>query len=95
MRPERIVRELEKVVEQFGIRIRREKGSFRSGRCTVHNQPWLLLNKQHPIEIHVSVLADCLRDLPVETVFLRPTVRAALEAAWSENHTGASFRDDI
>lgn len=84
MKTERIVKELEGITEQLGVRVRREAGRFRGGRCVVHGQPCVLLNKQHPAEVQVAVLAQCLRTLPVDTVFMRPSVRAALEAAWAE-----------
>lgn len=41
-----------------------------------------MLNKRHLPEAQLVVLADSLRDLPIESVFLRPAVRTALEDAW-------------
>ncbi len=84
MKTERIVKELEALTEQLGIKVRREAGRFRGGRCIVHGEACLLLNKQHPAEIHLNLLAECLRTLPVDTVFVRPSVRVALEHAWVE-----------
>ena len=92
MKIEQIVRELEEAVRQFGLPVRREQGKFRGGRCTVNGEDLVMLNKRHPPEIHVAVLADALRTLPVETIFLRPAVREAMEEAW--RHAAALEAED-
>ena len=85
MKSPQIAKELEEAAQKLGVRVRREKGSFRGGYCIRDGEEILMLNKQHPPEIHVSVLAGALRDLPIDTVFLRPAVREALEEAWERN----------
>ncbi len=77
-----VVKELEEAVQQLGVMVRREKGNFRGGYCIRDREEILMLNKRHPPEIHLSVLAAALKDLPVDTVFLRPAVRRALEDSW-------------
>lgn len=66
----------------MGVEVRIEKGNFRGGRCTVGGEEIIMLNKRHLPEAQLVVLADSLRDLPIESVFLRPAVRTALEDAW-------------
>ena len=83
MKTTEVVKELEAAVQQLGVMVRREKGNFRGGYCIRDNEEILMLNKRHPPELHLSVLANALKDLPVDTVFLRPSVRKALEDAWS------------
>jgi len=85
MKTEHIVQALETVAQRLGLAVRWEKGRFRGGRCTVNGATLILLNKSHPPEIHLAILAESLRDLPVDTIFLRPAVREALEATW-ERH---------
>jgi len=84
MKTERIVKELEDAARQLGVRVRREKGSFKGGFCVRNGEQILMLNRQHPPEIHVSVLAGALKDLPVDSVYLTPVVRQALEDAWEQ-----------
>ncbi|PIQ63432.1 MAG: hypothetical protein COV99_02790 [Bacteroidetes bacterium CG12_big_fil_rev_8_21_14_0_65_60_17] len=85
MKTTQIVKELEGAVEQLGLRVRRETGNFRGGPCVRNEEALLMLNRRHPPEIHLAVLADALQDLPVDTIFLRPAVRRALEDAWARH----------
>jgi hypothetical protein len=94
MKVEHIAQELEQAVRQFGLEVRREQGNFRGGRCTVNGEDLVMLNKRHPPEMHVAVLADVLRDLPTETIFLRPAVRDAMEDAWLRHAEAADLEAD-
>ena len=94
MKIEHIAQELEKAVRQFGLEVRREKGNFRGGRCTVNGEEMVMLNKRLPPEMHVAVLAEVLRDLPTDTIFLRPAVREAMEEAWLRRAESADLEAD-
>ena len=85
MKTEHIVKALEEVVHQFGMEVRWEKGRFQGGRCTVNGEDLIMLNKHHPPEVHLAILAESLRDLPMDTIFLRPAVREAVEAIWKRH----------
>lgn len=85
MKPAQIVKELIRAAEQLGLRVRFDRGNFRGGHCTLKREGWILLNKSHPAEAHIALLADALRDLPLDTVFLRPAVRSALDEAWASD----------
>ncbi len=87
MKTEHIVQALEVVVRQFGLEVRWEKGRFQGGRCTINGEDLIMLNKHHPPEVHLAILAESLRDLPIEAIFLRPAVREAVEAIW-QRHPG-------
>lgn len=79
-----LVQALTDAVERLGVRVRRERGPFQSGLCTVEGEPVVVLNRQHPPEAHLAALAEALRALPTDEVYLRPAVRDALEALWAE-----------
>ncbi|HAY36817.1 MAG: hypothetical protein HOC28_10655 [Bacteroidetes Order II. Incertae sedis bacterium] len=85
MKTVQIVKELEAAVEQLGLRVRREKGNFRGGYCVRNEEEFLMLNRVHPPEVHLAVLADALKTMDVDSVYLRPLVRQALEDAWARN----------
>jgi hypothetical protein len=78
-----LVQALEDAHRQLGVAVRRDRGAFRGGRCMVDGQEVVVLNKQHPPEALLAVLAESLRTLPHEQLYLRPAVRAALEDAWA------------
>ncbi len=93
MKTSQIVKELEEAARQLGVRVRREKGNFRGGYCIREDEEILMLNRSHPLEVHLAVLAGALRDLPIDTVYLRPAVRRALEEAW-ERQIDVEFEAD-
>ena len=82
MKPDKIVKELEDAAGQLGLAVRRERGNFRGGRCTVSGQETIVLNRHHLPDVHLVVLAESLRETAIETIFLKPAVRKALEEAW-------------
>jgi hypothetical protein len=88
MKPQQIVEALEEAVRQLGVEVRRERGSFRGGLCTVGDARVVVLNKRRPVEAHLAVLAEALRALPADEVYLRPAVRDAVEEAWAAREAG-------
>ncbi|MEM1271413.1 MAG: hypothetical protein AAF752_12880 [Bacteroidota bacterium] len=84
MKIDRVVKELEEAAGQLGVQIRREKGRFRGGACVVKGDDVFVLNKNHPPEVHMALLAGLMRELPADTIYLKPQVRAALEQAWAD-----------
>lgn len=89
MKPETLVQALEDVARRLGARVRRERGPFRGGLCRVGGRPVVVLNRLHPPEAQLAALAEALRALPVDTVYLRPAVRAALEDLWAAADAGS------
>lgn len=84
MKIERIIDELAEAAGQLGFEVRREKGNFRGGRCVKGADALIVLNKRHLPETQLAVLAEALRDTPIDTIYLKPAVRQALEATWTE-----------
>ncbi|HEX8298910.1 MAG TPA: hypothetical protein VF594_07075 [Rubricoccaceae bacterium] len=73
----------EDALKRLGVPVRRGRGGFRGGRCTVDGRDVVVLNTLHPPEAHVAVLAGALAELPHDGLYLRPAVRAALDDALS------------
>lgn len=96
MKPQQIVEALEEAVRQLGVEVRHERGNFRGGLCTVDGTTVVVLNKRRPVEAHLAVLAETLRTLPADEVYLRPAVRDAVEAAWAARDAGVTddFEDE-
>lgn len=83
MKTQQVVRELEEAARALGVAVRRERGSFRGGYCTRNDEELLMLNRNHPPDVHLAILAEALRELPVDSIFIRPAARRALEDAWA------------
>lgn len=91
MKPPAVIAALEDALTRLGVRVRRARGAFRSGLCTVGGDEVVVLNRQHPPEAQVFALADALRQLGrVDELYLRPAVRAALEDAWAQADAGVT-----
>jgi len=84
MKTSTVLEELEQAAEQLGYVVRREKGNFRGGVCTIDGEAIIMLNKRHIPDVQLVVLADSLRDAPIDTIYLKPAVRDALEDAWDQ-----------
>lgn len=84
MTNEQVLEELIEVAGQLGLEVRQEKGNFRGGRCTVDDEELIMLNKRYLPEVRLAVLAEALHGLPLDTVYLKPAVRRALEDLWAQ-----------
>jgi len=89
MKPPAVATALEEALRQLGVRVRRERGTFRGGLCVVGDEQVVVLNRMHPPEAHVAVLAEALREHGgADGLYLRPAVRDALEDAWASADAG-------
>ncbi len=95
MKAGQIVQAMEEAVQQLGVEVRHERGNFRGGLCTVGDATVVVLNKRRPVEAHLAILAEALRALPVDEVYLRPAVRDAIEAAWAARDAGQTDDFDV
>ncbi len=73
----------EDALKRLGVAVRRGRGSFRGGLCTVDGRETVVVNTLHPPEAQAHVMAEALRALPHDGLYLRPAVRAALDDAWA------------
>lgn len=83
-----IIDELEDVARRLGIEVRAEAGNFRGGRCVVDGEEIIMLNEHDLPETRLVVLAEALREAPLDTIYLKPAVRRALEEARSDDGQG-------
>ena len=93
VKPAAAIRELEDALRKLSVRVRRERGSFRGGLCTVAGREVVVLNKLHPADAQLLVLAEAVRALPHDQLYLRPAVRATLADAWSQLDAGVDTAD--
>ena len=91
----RLVEELIVVARQLGLEVRIEAGPFRGGHCVKQGGELIMLNRQHPPEVHLALLAEALRNRPLDTLYLKPAVRRALENAWAHSSSSTDTVLDV
>ncbi len=79
MKPEKLLPELEQLIEEIGYSIRREKGAFRSDSCVMEGQRLIVLNKRQPAESQISVLARVVGSHLEDDVYVKPAVRKEID----------------
>jgi hypothetical protein len=79
MKQEELILELEAVAGQLGITIRYEKGDFEGGYCILKAQKLLLINKRLTPARKAALLAVALEEIGLDTLFVKPALRAFIE----------------
>jgi len=83
MKPDKLVMELEEVVQSLGYRIRKETGNFRGGSCVLEGESLIMLNKNQPMDTQAVTLAKLIQSLDHGSVFIKPAVRKELDDIWA------------
>ncbi len=83
MKTENLLLELEKLVEQAGYTIRKEKGTFRGDSCVMEGEMLVVLNKKKPPQQQIGLLARVLKDKQLQDIYIKPVVRKKLEDLWT------------
>ncbi|HKJ33874.1 MAG TPA: hypothetical protein VKA34_18735 [Balneolales bacterium] len=86
MKSDKLMLELEEIVNQLGYRVRYERGSFRSDSCVIEGDKLIVINKNNPVELQVGVLANLLENKDLENIYLKPVVRKELETYWKRKN---------
>lgn len=79
MKHEEIVADLEDLARRLGVTVRYEKGDFEGGFCILREQKLVLVNRKLTSQRKASVLALALQDLGLDSVFVKPALRAFIE----------------
>lgn len=82
MKTEKLLLELEQLVEQAGYTIRKEKGTFRGDSCVIEGEKLVVLNKKKPPQQQVGLLARVLKDRDLAGIYIKPVVRKHIEELW-------------
>ncbi len=75
-----ILRAMEDAARKSGYKVRWDKGQFRGGSCTLEGSKLIVLNRHHPIEVHLGVLARTLKEVPLEEISIRKGMRGHVES---------------
>lgn len=53
MKTEKLILELEQLIEQSGYTIRKERGTFKGDHCIVEGRKLVMINKKRPPQLQV------------------------------------------
>lgn len=87
MKTDKFLLELELLVKDLGYRIRKEKGNFQGGFCVVEGEKQVVMNKNHPSELHVAQIIRFLLERDTEQMFIKPAVRKEMDK-WIDKLVG-------
>jgi hypothetical protein len=84
VKPDKLLLELEQLLEQSGYRLRKERGSFRGADCVIEGDKLVLVNKNKPIESQLGTIARVLGEIDLAGVYVKPIVRKELDRLWDQ-----------
>lgn len=82
MKTDKLLLELEELVEQSGYTLRKERGTFRGDHCIVEGDKLVVINRNRPVELQVGILARVLQKLNMRDIYIKPIVRKKLKELW-------------
>lgn len=80
MTQELILQGFESLIQNLSIDLRYEKGHFTGGLCKVGNRVVFIINHKLPIEKKIKLIADELKRLNLEQIYIRPALRNIIES---------------
>jgi len=85
MKPEQLYQELKSVAEKLGLVVKEQNFRntgihVRSGSCKVKDQFQCIIDKHLKLHLKVEALAECLSQMPLESIYIVPTVRDFLDS---------------
>ena len=83
MKPDKLLLELEQLLEQCGYNLRKERGSFQGNDCILDGDKLVMVNKNKPIESQLGTIARILGFIDLAGVYVKPVIRKELEKLWS------------
>ena len=94
MKSDKLLLELESVLEKSGYKLRKERGSFRGADCIIEGDKLVIVNKNKPIEAQLGTIAKFLGSVDLTDSFIKPAVRKELEKLWDRLSVTPSFKND-
>lgn len=82
MKPEKLLLELEQLLEQSGYHLRKERGAFRGADCMIEGEKLVVVNKNKPVQSQIGTIARVLGQVDMNGVYIKPVVRKQLVNLW-------------
>jgi hypothetical protein len=84
MKPEQLYNELKNLSEKVDLHVSEQ--NFRttgirvkSGYCKVKEEHWCIIDKHAKLSQKIEALAECLCEMPLESIYILPAVREYLD----------------
>ena len=74
-----LLRSLEELAKQLGIRVRYEKTSARGGLCLHHGSYNIIIDPKSSVEYKIAVISGALKTFDLSNLFISPKLRDLLE----------------
>jgi len=75
-----ILHAMEEIAKKSGFIVRWDKGLFQGGSCILEGNKLIVLNRHHPTEVHIGVLARALKDVSLQNISIRKGMRKHIES---------------
>jgi hypothetical protein len=75
MKPQRILEELEKFLNTFGIHLEKAMGNVKGGFCRIHEDSVIVINRRIPVEEQLTIIASAIHRHDLDYSCLKPMVR--------------------
>ncbi len=95
MKPDKLLLELEQLLEQSGYRLRKERGAFRGADCIIEGDKLVLVNKNKPVESQLGTIARVLGQIDLNGVYVKPIVRKELDKLWDRLEVTPESASDL
>ena len=83
MKPDQLYHNLKETAEKIGITVKEH--NFRnagihvaSGLCKIREEQFFIMNKRLSVREKIEALAECLKEMNLDTVYVVPAVRELL-----------------
>ena len=84
MKADKLLLELEQILEQAGYTLRKERGAFRGDECIIEGNKLVVVNKNKPVESQLGTMGRVLSQVNLDGVYIKPIVRKKLTALWDQ-----------
>lgn len=82
MKPDKLLLELETLLEKHGFHVRKERGNFKGANCILEGSKLVIINKNNPIDTHLATMAKVLSEIDFSDTYIKPAVSKELDALW-------------
>lgn len=69
------LKKIENLLKEAGLKLRYEKGNFKSGHCLLEEQQVVVVNKFYTVETKIQALTDILQQMQLPQESLTPEAR--------------------